>query len=120
MTFMQRLQEINNSPSLALGWLKEAFAACVSKLGTRIRAWPWLAASFVGLIVVAIIAPWQVGVLIWSLMKLTFAVYLGYWVWRSLHPYARPHELYGPARDNAVLARAIIIAAAMIALGLGV
>ncbi len=86
----------------------------------RLRAWPWLAAALLATFAVGVIAPHQLGVLVWSLAKLALGAYLGYWIDRSVFPYARPHELRVPYRCHAMLRRAIIIASAVIALGLGV
>lgn len=107
-----------------------------------LRAWPWLAGAILATTAVAIIAPYQLGVLVWSLSKLSLGAYLGYWIDRSVYPYARPHvaevearqpwaEVVGEHNVDAEarwlqagglrqLRRAIIIAAAIIALGLGV
>lgn len=86
----------------------------------RLRAWPWLASALVALSAVCLIAPYQIGVLIWSLSKLLLGAYLGYWIDRSLFYYGRPHEIADADRPAAMLRRAIIVAAAIIALGLGV
>ena len=88
-------------------------------LRDRLRAWPWLAAALICCIVVGVIAPWQLGVLVWGLTAICLAAWLGYWIDRSLAPYARPHEAPdAPSRNAWMLRRAIIIAAAMIALAL--
>lgn len=109
----------------------------------KLRLGPWLIAAILMAIIVGLLYPHQLGVLLWSLTKLSFGAYLGYWIDRSLFPYARPHELFsqasalgesGATREEraltrsrlrreasfATLRRAIIIAAALIALGLGV
>ncbi len=109
-----------------------------------LRAWPWLAGAILATTAVALIAPYQLGVLVWSLSKLSLGAYLGYWIDRSVFYYGRPHEIAGEieylialpaegidlpsaeiksrssALNAAMLRRAIIIAAAIIALGLGV
>lgn len=94
----------------------------------KLRAWPWLLGALVTTLVVAAVAPYQLGVLVWSLSKLSLGAYLGYWIDRSVFHYARPHalqptpmstpQIYGFAA--AMLRRAIIIASAILALGLGV
>ena len=86
----------------------------------RARAAPWLLLALVAGPVVLHVAPWQLGVFTWSVLKLGAGLWLGYWAYRELHPYARPHELEGEDRRNAILARALIIAAVVLALGLGV
>ncbi|MCK9468184.1 MAG: putative holin [Porticoccaceae bacterium] len=104
----------------------------------KLRAWPWLALAIVITVVVFVIAPHQLGVLAWSLSKLAFGAYLGYWIDRSIFHYARPGDVlsdmyalrmgeqYDASQDMhwhvdlAALRRALIIAAAILALGLGV
>lgn len=88
-----------------------------------LRAWPWLAGAILATTAVALIAPYQLGVLVWSLSKLSLGAYLGYWIDRSVFPYARPHVAEARwlhAGGLRQLRRAIIIAAAILALGLGV
>lgn len=82
-----------------------------------LRTWPWLAGALITTAIVAFIAPYQVGVLIWSLTKLCWGAYLGYWIDRTIFPYARPHDEPGYLPQ---LRRALIIAAVEIALGVGV
>ncbi len=86
----------------------------------RLRAWPWLAGAIIAMVVLGVLAPHQLGVLVWSLTKLSIGAYLGYWIDRSVFPYARPHELKIEWRIWAMMRRAIIVAAVIIALGLGV
>lgn len=92
------------------------------KVLNYLRAWPWLAAALLATLVVFLIAPHQIGVLIWSLSKLSFGAYLGYWIHRSLNlDGPRIHEMEpGPDKNMALLNRAIIIGASILALGLGV
>ena len=108
--------------SKALGWWYRASARVTvigSHLRDRLRAWPWLAAALVACTAVAVIAPWQLGVLAWGLAKLSCAAYLGYWIDRTIFPYSRPHEACSPqAGASAQQRRAIVLAAAMIALAL--
>lgn len=84
------------------------------------RAWPWLVMAALLLFGVIWVSPTQALMLLWSLAKLSLAAYLGYWLDRTLFPYARPHDprVGGPA--NAMLRRAIIVAAVVIGLALGV
>ncbi|MFP4181843.1 MAG: putative holin [Thiohalospira sp.] len=85
----------------------------------KLRAWPWLVAALLTVVLVGWFSVHQIGVLIYSLAKLSLGAYLGYWIHRSIAPYARPHELEGEDRRNAIIARAIIVAGAMLALGVG-
>jgi soluble lytic murein transglycosylase-like protein len=90
-----------------------------SKIRDKLRAWPWLALALLTCVVVGIIAPWQLGVLVWSLSKLALAAWLGYWLDRTIFPYARPHEaVSAQSASSAQMRRAIVLAAVMIALAL--
>ncbi|TGG92565.1 hypothetical protein E4656_13675 [Natronospirillum operosum] len=102
------------------------------------RAWPWLLSGVVFAGIVAWLAPHQIGVLVWSLSKLGLGAYLGYWIDRSVFHYARPGMLFDIANSLArqdqtqgaqamrhqaslaTLRRVGIMAAAILALGLGV
>lgn len=94
----------------------------------RLRAWPWLLASIIAVSVVGWIAPHQLGVLIWSLSKLCLGAYLGYWIDRGIFHYARPgkFQLESQLPDTwraaclCMLRRALVMSAAILALGLGV
>lgn len=93
----------------------------------KLRIGPWLILALITTIGVAFLYPHQLGVLLWSLTKLCWGAYLGYWIDRSIFPYARP-AVFNPDKDLnertlwelLMLRRAIIIAAAILALGLGV
>lgn len=100
----------------------------------------WLGVSLILLLAVAIIAPQQINVIINKVALVTLAAYLGYLLHRSVCPYARPRELLehldhmncegdppnewhlllGRLATTAILARAIIMAAAMLAVALGI
>lgn len=92
----------------------------------KLRIGPWLMLALITSAVVGWLYPHQLGLLLWSLTKLCWGAYLGYWIDRSLFPYARPgsysaHNAAGfSALGLLMLRRAIIIAAALLALGLGV
>lgn len=94
----------------------------------KLRIWPWLFLALVFTCIIAFVAPYQIGVLVWSLSKLSLGAYLGYWIDRSVFHYCRPHALITStlttsqvhALAAAMIRRAIIIAAAILALGLGV
>ncbi len=93
----------------------------------KLRIGPWLILAMLATVVVGLLYPHQLGVLLWSLTKLCWGAYLGYWIDRSIFPYARP-DRFNPDKDPnehtawevLMLRRAIIIAAAVLALGLGV
>lgn len=87
--------------------------------------------------VVAAIAPQQLGVIVYKVALVVLAGVAGYALDRALFPYARPHKydveypVYGPGDESGLppsgwvpflvtqARRAIIVAAAMLATGLG-
>lgn len=94
-------------------------AAKIASLSDLLRGWPWFALALVTTGIVAVTYPQQIGLLMWGLTKLAWAVFAGYWIWRSMHPNARMHMLSGEDRRWAVMARAVLIAACIVAVGLG-
>lgn len=75
----------------------------------KIRLWPWMLACAIFLAAVGIIAPQQLGVLLWIMGKATLFAWLGYWLHRGIERGPRPHELTGSARDAALMRRAFIV-----------
>ena len=85
------------------------------------------------LAVVGVLAPQQLAVIAYKVTLITIAGVAGYSLDRALFPYARPHESIGQMRRLgpssppwswvpcavAQLRRAMIVAAAMLAVGLG-
>lgn len=86
----------------------------------RLVDW-WIIAAVLAAII-AVIAPHQLGVTAYKLSLVALAAIVGYHVDRSAFPGARPH-LFAPEEATQLAAawirRAIIIAAAMIAVSLG-
>lgn len=86
-----------------------------------LRASPWLAITMVCVIGLAFYAPHQVGLLGWTLAKISMGAFVGYWIDRSIFHYARPTDM--DADKSAFLhscyRRAIIIASVILACGLG-
>ena len=81
----------------------------------------WLAVSLVLTLVIAWLAPHQLGVTAYKLSLVSLAAVVGYWIDRSLFPYARPDELTHTDRQVAAafLRRALIVGACIIGVGLG-
>lgn len=99
-------------PTWLKPWLKEA---------RRMASWLIVTLSLTAII--ALLAPQQIGVTLYKLSLVTAAAWAGYWIDRSLFPYARPHALSQNLQDSsrytaAMIRRAIIVAAAMLAMGL--
>lgn len=94
----------------------------------KFRAGQWAIAALAMIVVIGYLSPQQIGVLVWSLTKLTLGAYLGYWIDRTIFYYARPGDFNITGGDTeswrivclCMLRRAAIMAAAIIALGLGV
>lgn len=92
----------------------------------KFRAGPWLIFTIVMAAIVGFLYPHQLGVLLWSLTKLSAGAYLGYWIDRTIFYYGRPGDIAHKDLDTALLIigcmirRALIMAAAITALGLGV
>lgn len=108
----------------------------------------WLAIAVLLIVAVWAIAPQQLPVTLYKASLVSLAGVVGYWLDRSLFPYARPDELMGrgialpelvPSADGsgnntllcegdpyavqafaaAMIRRALIVSAAMLAMGLG-
>lgn len=109
------------------------------------RLFGWLIATFVLLLIVLLIAPHQLPVSLYKLSLISTAGVVGYWLDRSIFPYARPDSYLAckPAERHrraesivhdadyrvnrnyelifaaAMLRRAIVVGGAMLAMGLG-
>jgi len=89
------------------------------------RMLDWLLITFALIGVIAWLSPQQLPVSLYKLSLITMAAVVGYWIDRSLFPYARPDK-FPPIVDNAnliavsMLRRAIIVGCAMLAVSLGV
>jgi Putative 2/3 transmembrane domain holin len=81
----------------------------------------WLVITLVLLACVWVVAPHQLPVSLYKLSLVTLASVVGYWIDRSLFPYARPDKVpgYNGLPGIAMLRRAIIVGCAMLAMGLG-
>lgn len=86
----------------------------------------WIIVTILLTILIYLLAPQQLPVTIYKLSLITTAAVLGYWIDRSLFPYARPdnqsfidtkaHQLIAAA----MLRRAIIVGCAILGVSLGV
>ena len=93
----------------------------------------WLAIAVVLGCAVAVLAPQQLAVSLYKLSLVSMAAVAGYWLDRSLFPYARPdaYEKLSFSRGDpmqqvtlfvfvgCMLRRAVVVAAAMLAVGMG-
>lgn len=95
-----------------------------------IRLLGWALIALALSLAVAFIAPQQLPVSLYKINLVALAGVVGYWLDRGLFPYARPSAWadlarYGATLGNAqvfaacMLRRALVVAAAMIAVGMG-
>lgn len=90
------------------------------------RMTDWIVITILLTILIYVLAPQQLPVSLYKLSLITTAAVVGYWIDRSLFPYARPdnqslvdanaHQLIAAS----MLRRAIIVGCAMLAVSLGV
>lgn len=124
----------------ALESVRARVTALISKLPRMVE---WVLIAIVLCVLIFILAPQQLPVSVYKISLMAIAGVVGYWLDRSLFPYARPdtfqgsdveHDagddsplcfelVYEPGNDMlfavSMLRRALIVAAAMIAVGLG-
>lgn len=98
------------------------YAIYEATLNTRMLS--WLAISLALTAAIYLVAPHQLQVTLYKLSLITTAAWLGYWIDRSLFPYARPDKIYDDTfnaneMNLASLRRALIIAACVIGAALG-
>ncbi|WP_114145773.1 putative holin [Escherichia coli] len=84
----------------------------------------WLVASVVLFALIALISPQQLPVVVYKLSLISLAAVLGYWLDRSLFPYARPNYFQSAENEQrlfaaALLRRAVIVAAVCLAVAMG-
>lgn len=88
------------------------------------RMFDWLLVTLVLVASIYVLSPQQLPVSLYKLSLITMAAVVGYWIDRSLFPYARPDNpqlLQWPVMQAcAMLRRAIIVGCAMLAVSLGV
>lgn len=97
----------------------------------KIRMLDWLAVTLLLTLIIYAMAPHQLPVSLYKLSLVAAAAVMGYWLDRSLFPYARPDQ-FGRWRDDlmvnstqatvfaaCMLRRAIIIAACIVGVSLG-
>ena len=124
-------------------------ARCAARLARRPRLTGWAIATLLRALLVWLIAPQQLPVSLYKLSLVTLAGVVGYWLDRSMFPYARPDRFLPTTEIDdtfrvgddqvecaielsvdldakqlqlagmAMLRRAVIVAATMLAMGLG-
>lgn len=88
------------------------------------RMYDWIIVTVLLTVLIYVLAPQQLLVSAYKLSLITTAAVIGYWIDRSLFPYARPDnpklDPYDRLIAAAMLRRAIIVGAAMLGVSLGV
>ena len=88
------------------------------------RMFDWLLITLALIAAIAVLSPQQLPVSLYKLSLITMAAVVGYWIDRSLFPYARPDDISlstsAILQAVAMLRRAIIVGCAMLAVSLGV
>ena len=87
----------------------------------------WLIISIPLILLIAFISPQKLDLLVYKAVLITFSAWLGYRIDRGLFPYARPDRLAEEpampdsdlAFSSAMLRRAIIVAACVLAMAIG-
>lgn len=115
---------------------------CIPLVRRFPRGTAWLIVSLLLLIVVATLSPAQIPIAVYKLSLISLAAFVGYWIDRALFPYSRPdgylHRDWRYGTDEpegdidfpvihsyhqifaaALLRRAIVVAAVIIGVALG-
>ena len=92
-------------------------SATKSAATSRMSTWVWISIPL--LIVVVLLSPQKVGLVIYKLNLVTIAAALGYWLDRGAFPYARPDQVAEALMPAAMIRRAVIMAAVVLAMALG-
>jgi hypothetical protein len=85
----------------------------------KIRMLDWLLVSLLLAGAIWLLAPHQLGVTLYKLSLVSLAAVAGYWIDRSLFPYARPDQVGCNHLNAAMLRRAVVIAACVVGVSLG-
>ena len=77
-------------------------------------------AALLSLGIVYLVAPHQIPIVLLKLSEVSLGAFAGYWIDRNIFPYARPHACAKNTAlfSTAMLRRAIIVAATMVAFAL--
>jgi hypothetical protein len=84
------------------------------------RLWGWQLGAIGLVALVGVLSPQNLPVLAYKLALVCLAGVAGYWLDRNIFPYARPDRLQHPIHVAAAyIRRAIIVAAAMVGVTMG-
>ena len=80
----------------------------------------WIVIAMMLTVGIGLLAPYQLPVTLYKVSLVVLAAVLGYWVDRSLFPYARPDKpKIDCSKSTAMIRRAIVVSAIIIAIALG-
>lgn len=87
----------------------------------KVRMLDWMIVAALLAAAIGIVAPHQLPVTLYKLSLVSLAAAVGYWIDRSLFPYARPDDLALPDLQtaSAYLRRAAIVGACIVGVSLG-
>lgn len=86
-----------------------------AKVQDYVRVSPLAFLAVAGLAVIAVFAAQQIGVILYKATIIATSGYGGYWIDRVVFPYARPHEVDNEFFSAAMIRRAVIVAATILA-----
>lgn len=86
-----------------------------------IRMFDWIVVTILLTAIIGLLAPHQLTVSLYKLSLVSLAAVVGYWIDRSLFPYARPDELAltDAEASAAQIRRALLVSACIIGVALG-
>ena len=92
-------------------------SATKSAATSRMSTWIWISIPL--LIAVVLLSPQKALLVAYKINLITIAAFLAYRIDRAAFPYARPDQVSEALMPSAMLRRAIIMAACVLAMALG-
>lgn len=108
------MDRIKATISAFIGAARAVFSGLVQS-----RMSGWLAISIALMLLVAAVEPQKIPLYVYKANLIAFAAWMGYWIDRGLFPYARPDRVSDSLGETAQIRRALIIAASILAMALG-
>lgn len=92
-------------------------SATKSVVSSRMSMWFYISIGL--MVIVTLLAPQKLGMLIYKVNLITIAAWLGYWIDRLTFYYARPDQVPEALQAAANIRRAVIMAACILAMAIG-
>lgn len=92
-------------------------SATKSVATSRMVAWVYISIPL--LVIVVLLAPQKMGLLVYKISLITIAAFLAYRIDRAAFPYARPDQVAEALMPAAMIRRAVIMAAVVLAMAIG-